>query len=186
MNKRRIQIYHSYLYHKGVDGMKWGYTDGKKNGKRVAGEEEEDIEKKTSKEDAGNNGDTDKKTKKKYTGKKDTDSMSKDDMSDLVNQVIRGNYGNGQDRVKALTEAGYDYKTVQGYVNDVLNGKEIDMSKKDNSKSKTSDSKKTTKKSSKKSTKNTVKKTKAEKIENVKKQVDELLKRLSELEEDDE
>jgi len=33
---------------------------------------------------------------------------------------IRGDYGNGQDRVARLTRAGYDYEVVQGLVNDYL------------------------------------------------------------------
>lgn len=40
MNNR---IYHPYLAHKGKKGMKWGYNDGKKNGKRTAGDEESMI-----------------------------------------------------------------------------------------------------------------------------------------------
>ena len=35
--------------------------------------------------------------------------------------VIAGKYGNGQERVDALTEAGYDYNLVQKCVNDLLN-----------------------------------------------------------------
>lgn len=32
------------LYHRGKKGMKWGYNDGKRNGKRTAGDHEEDNE----------------------------------------------------------------------------------------------------------------------------------------------
>ncbi|MCM1363386.1 MAG: hypothetical protein NC215_00180 [Ruminococcus sp.] len=35
----------------------------------------------------------------------------------VVRQVIRGDFGNGEARVKTLTEAGYKYATVQGLVN---------------------------------------------------------------------
>lgn len=42
--------------------------------------------------------------------------------ADLVSSVIRGNYGNGAARVKALTDAGYEYEKVQGLVNKVING----------------------------------------------------------------
>ena len=38
MNKNR---YYVYLAHGGKKGMKWGYNDGKRNGKRVAGDEDE-------------------------------------------------------------------------------------------------------------------------------------------------
>ena len=34
--------------------------------------------------------------------------------------VIRGEYGNGEERVRELTEAGYDYQTVQDRVNQLL------------------------------------------------------------------
>ena len=49
------------------------------------------------------------------------------DFSDIVNQVIRGNFGNGADRVRALTEAGYDYTTVQDLVNKKLRGESIEI-----------------------------------------------------------
>lgn len=42
-----------------------------------------------------------------------------EDFQNVVNNVIRGNYGNGQDRIKRLTDAGYEYATVQGLVNKV-------------------------------------------------------------------
>ena len=42
----------------------------------------------------------------------------------IVNQVIRGDFGNGEARIKALTKAGWDYKEVQSLVNKQLkNGK---------------------------------------------------------------
>lgn len=37
--------------------------------------------------------------------------------------VIAGKYGNHEARRQALTQAGYDYDTVQGIVNDILFGK---------------------------------------------------------------
>ena len=46
---------------------------------------------------------------------------------DISNQVIRGNFGNGAERVKKLTAAGYDYATVQSVVNHKLLGWEIDL-----------------------------------------------------------
>lgn len=48
---------------------------------------------------------------------------------DISNQVIRGNFGNGAERVKKLTEAGYDYATVQSVVNHKLLGWDIELSK---------------------------------------------------------
>lgn len=43
----------------------------------------------------------------------------------IVNEVIRGNYGNGASRMKALADAGYDYAKVQKLINYVWerNGK---------------------------------------------------------------
>ena len=41
---------------------------------------------------------------------------------DVIDQVILGNFGNGETRVKLLTEAGYDYETIQDLVNKTLNG----------------------------------------------------------------
>ena len=42
---------------------------------------------------------------------------------DIARNVIRGDYGNGDDRVKRLTAAGFDYDRVQGIVNDLLAGR---------------------------------------------------------------
>ena len=36
---------------------------------------------------------------------------------EIADEVIRGNWGNGQDRKNRLTEAGYDYSTIQAIVN---------------------------------------------------------------------
>ena len=40
----------------------------------------------------------------------------------IVDDVWRGDYGNGEARIKALTEAGYDFATVQELVNKCVNG----------------------------------------------------------------
>ncbi len=42
--------------------------------------------------------------------------------SELVRQIIQGDFGNGADRIKALTDAGYDYAAVQALVNKVVAG----------------------------------------------------------------
>ena len=34
--------------------------------------------------------------------------------------VIRGEYGNGEERIRELIEAGYDYQAVQNRVNQLL------------------------------------------------------------------
>lgn len=44
------------------------------------------------------------------------------DFSEIVSQVIRGDFGNGATRVKKLTEAGWDYATVQALVNKKIYG----------------------------------------------------------------
>lgn len=51
------------------------------------------------------------------------------ELGDVVNKVIRGDFGNGADRVKALTKAGYDYAKVQSMVNKVMAGGKIDFEK---------------------------------------------------------
>ena len=38
----------------------------------------------------------------------------------LAREVIRGDWGNGQDRVNRLKAAGYDYNAVQKRVNEIL------------------------------------------------------------------
>lgn len=43
-------------------------------------------------------------------------------VDDLAREVIRGDWGNGQDRKDRLTAAGYDYSTVQARVNEMLSG----------------------------------------------------------------
>ena len=43
------------------------------------------------------------------------------DLDEIVNKVIRGDFGNGADRVNALTEAGINYYRVQNKVNETLN-----------------------------------------------------------------
>lgn len=71
-------------------------------------------------------------TLKKFVGVQKEVSTATDNVTDkletfqkVVNEVIRGNFGNGEARVKALTEAGYEYATVQELVNKIWerNGK---------------------------------------------------------------
>lgn len=76
------------------------------------------------------------KTLKKFTGAgKDADKVTGQvtkkvqNLEKVVKSVIRGNYGNGADRVKALTKAGYDYATVQDLVNKTLKGQKVDYNK---------------------------------------------------------
>ncbi|MCD8155157.1 MAG: tape measure protein, partial [Clostridiales bacterium] len=52
-------------------------------------------------------------------------TASLDELGEVADRVIRGEFGNGQDRVEALTEAGYDYASVQALVNNKLLGTEV-------------------------------------------------------------
>ena len=58
----------------------------------------------------------------------ETATVSLEKLEKIANKVIRGDYGNGYDRVKALTAAGYDYASVQSIVNNKLLGTEITIS----------------------------------------------------------
>lgn len=46
---------------------------------------------------------------------------------EVVRKVWRGDYGNMEDRFKALTEAGYDYAQVQDLVNKTVDGHELTL-----------------------------------------------------------
>lgn len=48
-------------------------------------------------------------------------------LDEMSNRVIRGDFGNGAERVKKLTEAGYKYNDVQSVVNNKLLGWEIKL-----------------------------------------------------------
>ncbi|MFZ1236886.1 MAG: hypothetical protein WAR39_07820, partial [Prevotella sp.] len=43
-------------------------------------------------------------------------------VDDVANEVITGKWGNGSDRVNALTNAGYDASAVQARVNEIMAG----------------------------------------------------------------
>lgn len=70
-----------------------------------------------------------KETLAKYNGEVVTSTESVNDklaeFNDLATKVIKGNYGNGAARKKALEEAGYDYAQIQGMVNKVLAGTQL-------------------------------------------------------------
>lgn len=68
-----------------------------------------------------------RKAIKKLIGAEDdlndsTDAVAKTvkDLDVVVKRVIRGEFGNGAERIKKLTEAGYDWATVQNKVNEIL------------------------------------------------------------------
>ena len=45
---------------------------------------------------------------------------AKKSVNEIANEVIRGDWSNGEERKKALTNAGYDYDAVQKRVNEIL------------------------------------------------------------------
>lgn len=55
------------------------------------------------------------------SGKTPTPSPKKGN-EEIADEVIRGNWGNGDERKRRLADAGYDYATVQGIVNRKLSG----------------------------------------------------------------
>jgi tape measure domain-containing protein len=64
-----------------------------------------------------------KETIKSFLGLSEATEEVKDkteDYAEIVKKVIRGDFGNGAERVKKLTEAGYDYAKVQNKVNEEL------------------------------------------------------------------
>ncbi len=50
-------------------------------------------------------------------------TSSKKTVDEVAREVIKGKWGSGADRRKALTEAGYNYAEVQNRVNQILKGK---------------------------------------------------------------
>lgn len=70
-----------------------------------------------------------KETLAKYNGEVVTSTENVNDklaeFNDLATKVIKGSYGNGAARKKALEEAGYDYAQIQGMVNKVLAGTQL-------------------------------------------------------------
>lgn len=46
--------------------------------------------------------------------------MTPEEIEKVAKEVLDGKYGNGNDRVKALTEAGYDYSAIQKRVNELV------------------------------------------------------------------
>ena len=50
---------------------------------------------------------------------------SLDDLKNMVNEVIRGGWGNGAERKNLLEEAGFDYEEIQNAVNKTLSGLEL-------------------------------------------------------------
>ena len=53
---------------------------------------------------------------------KSTPTPATKSIDEIAREVIRGDWGNGDDRKKRLTEAGYNYSAVQSKVNELLGG----------------------------------------------------------------
>lgn len=75
-----------------------------------------------------------KETLKAFAGEAKSAGESTEDMSgkleyfqEVVRKVWRGDYGNMEDRYKALTAAGYDYAEVQALVNKTVDGHELTL-----------------------------------------------------------
>ena len=56
------------------------------------------------------------------TGEKNFKTENKSDINEIACAVIRGEYGNGEERYERLTALGYDYNAVQARVNEILKG----------------------------------------------------------------
>lgn len=74
------------------------------------------------------------KTIKKFAGLSDNAGKSTEEMTEkleyfqkVVDDVWRGDYGDGEERIKALTEAGYDYTAVQDLVNKTVDGHRLTL-----------------------------------------------------------
>ena len=50
---------------------------------------------------------------------------------DVAKEILEGKWGNGADRKKKLTEAGYNYEDVQGIVNALINDTQFEPVKED-------------------------------------------------------
>ena len=50
------------------------------------------------------------------------ENENKKPIDTIAKEVIQGKWGNGEERVRKLTAAGYDYRSVQARVNDLLSG----------------------------------------------------------------
>ena len=59
-------------------------------------------------------------------------SPKKKTIQELAQEVLQGRWGNGADRKKKLTQAGYDYNKVQAEVNKLVKGTSSAPKKKTN------------------------------------------------------
>ena len=52
--------------------------------------------------------------------KRVNEKLYKKTVDEIANEIIRGEWGNGDERKQKLTAAGYDYSAVQKRVNEML------------------------------------------------------------------
>jgi GH25 family lysozyme M1 (1,4-beta-N-acetylmuramidase) len=69
--------------------------------------------------------------KKEESKKESSKPAAKKTVTQIANEVLAGKWGNGEDRKKKLTAAGYSYKQVQAKVNEILEEREIEQAAKD-------------------------------------------------------
>ena len=55
----------------------------------------------------------------------DIDQPITKSVSDIAHEVIAGLWGNGNDRLERLTNAGYDYAVIQNEVNKIMSRKSV-------------------------------------------------------------
>ena len=55
-----------------------------------------------------------------YSKNQNNNTSNKKSNEEIANEVINGLWGNGEDRLNRLTQAGYDYNTIQAIVNSKL------------------------------------------------------------------
>lgn len=60
---------------------------------------------------------------KYYVEHKEPVTVTQVNLEEIANQVIRGEWGNGEERKKKLINAGWDYNAVQALVNQKMRGK---------------------------------------------------------------
>ena len=132
-----------YLAHYGVKGMRWGQhlfgNDIVGGLQRVAGDAASAIGGGIDKarsilfgEQNGGGGIDDEEKKNESTEEVEEEveevvteerkTLSDEEVTELAYDVIRGDWGNGEERYENLSDAGYSYAQVQTKVNDIIYG----------------------------------------------------------------
>ncbi len=111
------------LSHHGTDGMKWGVWNTETREKYKANPA---LLPQMAVMAGKLAGEAAKKLAATSPEKKTEGNTS--NVDDVATSVIRGDYGNGEERRQKLTSAGYDYDTVQSRVNDIIYGRVLPSS----------------------------------------------------------